>query len=89
MPKFIANQRLFLNEDRSKVVKEDDPDARYLLAAQGRPISQSVVDRLKISQRFNAGAEKAQEKTEDKSEEKGEDKSKGGLTVTKRSKLQG
>lgn len=89
MPKFIANQRLFLNEERNKVVREDDPEASYLLAAQGKPISQSLVDRLKISQHFNASEEKAQDKSEDKSEEKGEDKSKGGLTVTKRSKRQG
>lgn len=34
-----ADKRYYLNADRSKVVDEHDPDAAYLLAAEGGDIS--------------------------------------------------
>lgn len=41
----IADKRYYLNADRSRVVEEDDPDATYLLAAEGADISNEDVAR--------------------------------------------
>lgn len=34
----IADRKLFLNADKTRVVEEDDPDAAFLLAAEGGEI---------------------------------------------------
>jgi hypothetical protein len=36
---YTAHERLYLNADKSKVVKEGDPDARFLLVAEGGEIT--------------------------------------------------
>jgi hypothetical protein len=40
-----ADKRYYLNADRSKVVEQDDPDAAYLLAAEGDDITNEDVKR--------------------------------------------
>lgn len=40
-----ADKRYYLNADRSRVVEEGDPDAAYLLAAEGTDISNEDVER--------------------------------------------
>lgn len=42
----IAQERLYLNADKSRVVKEGDKDAAFLLAAVGQPIAAGVAKRL-------------------------------------------
>ena len=46
MPQRISKHTLYLNSDRSKVVKEGDPDAAFLLVREGSAVNESEVARL-------------------------------------------
>ena len=35
----IADHRIYLNRERTAIVDEDDPEASFLLAAEGNPVS--------------------------------------------------
>lgn len=50
-----ADKRYYLNADRSRVVEEGDPEAAYLLAAEGAEISNEDVAR------YGLGSKKAKE----------------------------
>ncbi len=39
----ISPERLFLNDDRSRVVREGDPAAAFLLAAKGSEVPEQYV----------------------------------------------
>lgn len=39
---YISNKRLFVTEDRSTVVAEDDPRARFLLVGEGGELPDAV-----------------------------------------------
>jgi enoyl-CoA hydratase/carnithine racemase len=49
---FIANRRLFLSADRSRVVEENDPDAAFLLATVGDELSDAEAHRLGLLERM-------------------------------------
>lgn len=44
-----ADRRLYVTSDRSEIVEEDDPRGAWLLAAEGRPIGPSDVERYSLS----------------------------------------
>jgi len=52
MPNYVAKERLYLTADRSEVVKEGDPRAATLLAAEGTEIAESEVKRLRLQSHF-------------------------------------
>jgi hypothetical protein len=52
MAEYVARERLYHTVDRSKVVKEGDPEAAFLLAGEGDVISESEVKRLKLESHF-------------------------------------
>ena len=47
---FIADRRLWLTADRSRVVEEGDPAAATLFCSAGRAIATADAERLNISQ---------------------------------------
>lgn len=61
----LAEERLYLNATRDKVLKEGDPDAAFLLAAQGAPIPTEYADLVKKPARKKART-KAVKPAEDK-----------------------
>lgn len=46
MPQRISKKTLYLNADRTKIVAEDSPDARFLLVRAGSAVNESEVARL-------------------------------------------
>jgi hypothetical protein len=46
-----ADRRLYLNADRSRVVEDGDPEAAYLLAAEGTDISNEDVRRYGLDKK--------------------------------------
>ncbi len=77
---FVADRRLYLDADKSKVLEEGDPAAAYLFCRPGRPIS--VEDQEAFGLSFKDGAivlpgmpePKAAVPPEDKAADKPEDK---------------
>lgn len=45
MASFVADRRLYLTADKERVVEEGDPEAAFLLCAEGRAIHPDHVDR--------------------------------------------
>lgn len=45
MANYTADRRLWLNQDRTKVVDEGDPEAAFLLAAKGHEIDAETAKR--------------------------------------------
>lgn len=43
--KYITKERLWLNRDKSAVVKDGDPDAAFLLASPGKEVPAADVER--------------------------------------------
>lgn len=81
----IAGKRLFLTENKKKVVQEGHKDAAFLYAAPGDEIPDEAAERFGLTG-SKSGAGKAEKAGDDKSEKKGEDKSAtgSGLTVNKK-----
>ena len=46
MPQRIAKETLYMNADRSKLVKEGDPDAAFLFVRKGSAINDAEAERL-------------------------------------------
>lgn len=76
----IADRRLWLTADRSRVVEEGSPDAAILYATPGTVIPGEAVKRFKIKALKKA-------KVEDKAVKPDQDK--GGLTIKPESKRMG
>jgi hypothetical protein len=57
MGDYVARERLYHTLDRKEVVKEGDPRAAFLIAAEGDVVPESEVKRLKLDGHF----EKAEE----------------------------
>ncbi len=53
----IATERLFLNSERSRVVREGDPAAAFLLAAKGSEIPPQFVKLVQSAIEANTHAE--------------------------------
>lgn len=45
-PKWVADRRLCLTEDRSRVVEENTPEARWLWAVPGQEVDLAEAERL-------------------------------------------
>jgi hypothetical protein len=45
---YVAKENLYLNEDKDKVLKEGDPDARFTLTVKGAAVPQEDVDKYKL-----------------------------------------
>lgn len=56
----LADRRLFLTADKSRVVEEGDAGAAYLFATPGSPITQEDIDRYGLSLTGGPNAEAAQ-----------------------------
>jgi hypothetical protein len=52
--KYVTKERLWLNADKSKVVKDGDPEAAHLLASVGKTLDAETVERYGL----DAAAEK-------------------------------
>jgi hypothetical protein len=87
--KVIIDRRLCLTEDKSRVVDENDPDARWLWAIPGHVVDRAEAERLgalepprrKPGRPAGSGTKKA-EPAEDKSVTPAENK--GGLSIQSR-----
>jgi hypothetical protein len=70
-----AEKRLWLNADRSKVVEDGDPDARFLLAAPGQEVHPSIAEKYGLKQKKAPANKKKkapankQKKTDEKKDE--------------------
>lgn len=62
----VAAERLYLNEARDKVVPENDPEARFLLAAEGDEIPEGYDAPRKVTKAAARPADKAVDKPADK-----------------------
>lgn len=45
---FVAKENLFLNEDKTKVLKEGDPDARFTLTVKGAAVDEENIEKYKL-----------------------------------------
>lgn len=64
----IAKQTVFLTEDRSTVVPEGDPKAKFLLVREGNEISDALVEKHDCADLVNKaakGSAKPEAKTSD------------------------
>jgi len=98
-----AKERMWLTQDRSRLVKEGHPEAAILYATPGTEIPASAVEMFGLKggrlAKSRAGSQdKAAEPDEDKAAEpegdkaaepEGDKPSGGGLTVTRRGKRRG
>ena len=66
----VSDRRLYLNNDRTKVVEEGDPDSGSLLAAEGDELTDEQVKQYGIK----LGKVKAEEPAENKAETPDENK---------------
>lgn len=55
----IASERLYLNADKTKVVHEGDPEARFLLAGEGGEIPDEYVDLAPKAKKAKPAEDKA------------------------------
>lgn len=69
----IAKERLWFNEDKTKLVKDGDPAARFLAAAEGDEIPE-VEKPAKADKAEGVVVEKAAEKASNKAAKADEDK---------------
>lgn len=60
-----ADKRYYVNADRSKVVEEGDPEATYLLAAEGDDISTDDAKRYELG-RYAPEPDEIEAKAEEK-----------------------
>ena len=84
-----AKERMWLTQDRARLVKEGDPEAAVLYAVPGTVIPESAVERFGLK---GGRLTKSRKPAEDKAKAKGEDKAakpKGGLSVEPESKRRG
>lgn len=42
---YLSEKRLYVNKDKSRVVEEDDPEAAYLLVAEGSELSDADAEK--------------------------------------------
>lgn len=77
----VADRRLWLNAGGTRIVEDGDPAAAFLLAAPGRSIPKSEVDRLGLElvdgAIQHAGARKRAARPEDKKAKPAADKARG------------
>lgn len=66
MSKEIATERLFFNEDKTKLVTENDPEAKILAAAVGDEIPGVAPSAKAVEKQADKAANKAAKADEDK-----------------------
>lgn len=59
MAVFVADRRLWLTADQSRVVEDADPDAAFLLAAKGDEINAETVERYGLGPKKVKAQDKA------------------------------
>lgn len=53
--KYIADRKLWLNADKSKVVEDGSPEAAHLLASRGKELDAATVERYGLDARKATG----------------------------------
>jgi hypothetical protein len=56
---YMAQRRLYVNADRTKVVPEDSPEAAFLLAPEGDEVDDETAERLQLKRRKMEPEDKA------------------------------
>jgi hypothetical protein len=76
-----AKERLYVTADRSKVVKEGDPNAAFLLVGKGQEIHPKLAETYGLKE--SAPKKKKAEQPEDKQAKAPENKSGSGLKINR------
>jgi hypothetical protein len=53
--KYVTKERLWLNADKSRVVKDGDPEAAFLLASPGKEVPAEDVERYGLAPKASKG----------------------------------
>lgn len=79
---FVANERLYLDSTRTKVLKEGDKEAAFLLAAKGQIIPTKEVERLGLNKPKPKKAELDKSELDNSDAEKSEPTKIGPTKIT-------
>ena len=83
----IADRRLYLTADRSRVVEEGEPEAAFLLVGEGSELESALAEQYGIVEKDGRLELRAKDQPEEKSEEgPSEDKAVKGPTENKAAK---